>query len=538
MRARVTQSIAVLAAVVATSVVSAGAAGPSGGVREGGTFRVALPSSQIESIDPFLANKAAMAPIFDATCGSLLHYRDEPLPARRELVPELAAGLPRVSNSAKTYAFTLRSGFRFSTGAPVTARDVAATVGRALRLKSSYWAANFRNVIGARAFESGRAARLRGVTVRGNRITFRLAKPQPDFAAAAGLLCVFPAGTTLDPEGVRAPVPSAGPYTLSSYVPGRLIALVRNRFYGGSRPHHVDRIEVTIADDPSGFVDAVERGSYDWAFVPPAVLSPNVPRLVARYGVNRDRFFVRPGRGLCMFVLNSSRPLFRNNPELRRAVSFAVDRRAFVHEAGARFAVAADQYLEPQHRSFHDVRIYSFRPDLKRARALARGNRRSGKAVFYTRDEPQGFAYGAIMKANLARIGLDVEVKAFPFGVTTELLPKRGEPFDIGWICWIGGDPEALNLHAFFDGRTLDQPEHLNWSHFNAPVINRRLDQVSRLTGRAFDRAYADLDADLARDYAPAVTYAYLNERTLVSARTGCVVTNPFFDLAAVCLKN
>src|SRR5215210_2917566 len=534
---RALRALTGLAFVAATCVVSAGAAGPSAGVREGGTFRMALPAVSVESIDPYLDNRPGMPLIFDAICGSLLHLRDEPLPAGRGLAPELAVGFPRISNGGRTYVFVVRKGFRFSTGAPVTARDVAASVRRALRLEGSYWAGDFMNVVGARAFAKGQASTLRGLTVKRRRIIFRLVRPQPNFGSLAGSLCVLPAGLRLDPEGVRAPVPSAGPYTLASYVPGRRIVVVRNRFYGGSRPHHVDRFDVTIAEDQTGFVDAVERGSYDYAFVGPSVLSPHVPRLVARYGVNRERFFVRPGRGVELLVLNASRPLFRDNPRLRRAVNFAIDRSTLVREAGARAGIPADQYLQPQHHAFRDARIYPSHPNLKQARALARGHRRGGKAVFYTRDEPRGAAYGSIVRANLAKIGIDVEVKAFPAVLTFELLAKRGEPFDIGWIAWLGAGPDSLSLHDFFDGRTLDQPEHFNYSHFDSPTINRRLDQVSRLTGQAFNRAYGQLDVALARDYAPAVALAYLNERILVSARAGCVVTNPFFDLAAVCLR-
>ena len=506
-------------------------------MREGGTFRIAFPADRVESIDPYLNNLPAMSFVSAATCGSLLIGRDEPLPKGLELTPELAVGLPRVTNHGKTYTFVVRKGFRFSTGARVTALDVAESVRRALRLKGSYRAGDFMNVLGAQAYAEGQATRLRGLTVNGDRVTFRLTRPQPDFGAGAGLLCVLPAGSTLDPEGVHAPVASAGPYTIADYVAGRKIVLVRNRFYRGPRPHHVDRFDVTLVDDQTGLVDAVERGTYDWAWVQHQVLLPHVPHLVTRYGMNQQRVFVRPGRGLCMLPLNASQPLFRNNPKLRRAVNYAVDRSALVHELGADLSVPADQYLQPHQRGFRDAHIYPFRPDLRQAKALAEGNTRRGKAVFYTRDDPLGRAHGAIVKANLAKIGLQVEVRPFQLNVLSELLQKENEPFDIGWICWIGAGPDALMLHYLFDGRTLDQPEHLNYSHFDSPAVNRRLDEVSRLTGRAFDRAYGRLDIDLARDYAPAVAYSYEKELTFVSARTGCVITNPALDLAAVCLK-
>src|SRR5215211_5650795 len=156
---RALRALTGLAFVAATCVVSAGAAGPSGGVREGGTFRVALPVQSVDSIDAYLANLPGTSAILDATCGSLLQYRDESLPAPRDLVPELATGFPRVSNAGRTYVFAVRRGQRFSTGAPLTARDVAASVRRALRLKGSQPAASFMDVVGARAYADGRTSR-------------------------------------------------------------------------------------------------------------------------------------------------------------------------------------------------------------------------------------------------------------------------------------------------------------------------------------------------------------------------------------------
>lgn len=526
---------------LAVSAVSA-AIGPSAAhpqrVQKGGTFRIAFPAQAVDSIDPYLTNLPAMGFVHNATCASLLNRRDAPLPEGLSLVPELAERLPEITNRGRTYTFTVRRGYRFSTGAPVTARDIAASVKRILSpTLNSFGVQDYYAIVGARAFNRGTTAALPGVRVRGNRVRFRLTKPQPDFAEIVGTTCVLPASLPINREGARAPVPSAGPYTISRYAPGRQIVVERNRFYRGPRPHHVDRFEITLVEDQTALVSEVERGAYDWAWTQVHVLTPHVPRLAARYGVNGNRFFVAPGRGLCMFTLNASRPLFRHNPKLRRAVNYALDRKVLVRELGPRVGVATDQYLRPPALAFRDVRIYPSRPNLAKAKALARANRRSGRAVFYTRDDLLGRNHGAIVRASLAEIGIDVQVKPVAAPALFEALARRGEPFDIGWICFIGASLEALDLHAFFDGRTLDDPGHHNFSYFNSPRVNRRLDEVGRLSGRAFHRAYGELDVVIARDYAPAVAYAYLNELTFVSARTGCVVLRPALDLAAVCLK-
>ena len=84
---------------------------------------------------------------------------------------------------------------------------------------------------------------------------------------------------------------------------------------------------------------------------------------------------------------------------------------------------------------------------------------------------------------------------------------------------------------------TIGKAGNANWSYFNSPRWNSALRRASRLTGEARYRAYGRLDVELARDEAPAVAYGVDSALTLVSARTGCVIVNPYLDLAAVCLK-
>ena len=61
-------------------------------------------------------------------------------------------------------------------------------------------------------------------------------------------------------------------------------------------------------------------------------VSRGVARECVRGLEERGLVFVKPGLGLRAFALNTARPLFRNNPQLRRAVNLAVDRYA---KAGA-----------------------------------------------------------------------------------------------------------------------------------------------------------------------------------------------------------
>jgi ABC-type transport system substrate-binding protein len=207
----------------------------------GSTFRIAEPATYIDSIDGALASTAGDVPFLGVACASLMRLPDRPPPAGFRVVPELAAGFPRISRDRKTYVFTIRKGLRFSTGASVTAADVAFTINRILNpaLQSSL-SSSFTAIRGAQDVLAGKARTASGVVAAGRTLTIRLVHPVGDFLEnGAAALCVVPAGSPLDRAGITPPVPSAAPYYISSYVPGQRIVLKRNSYYRGSRPRRV-----------------------------------------------------------------------------------------------------------------------------------------------------------------------------------------------------------------------------------------------------------------------------------------------------------
>ena len=87
-------------------------------------------------------------------------------------------------------------------------------------------------------------------------------------------------------------------------------------------------------------------------------------------------------------AMNTDGPLFRNNPKLRQAVNFALDRTAMLQSFGPDWSGSVtDGYLPPGLPGYLDAHPYPVEsPDLAKAQALARGHTRSGKAVMYACD--------------------------------------------------------------------------------------------------------------------------------------------------------
>jgi ABC-type oligopeptide transport system substrate-binding subunit len=247
-------------------------------------------------------------------------YPDKSLPAGYRLVPSLAQTEPLASKDGRTYTFTVRKDARFSDGKPVTARAFSHALERGFDpAMQSGLAIDFADIVGAADVMAGKATTPRGVVAKGRTLILRLTKRAPDLPARLTGLCAVTPNLPADPEGAKAPLPSPAPYYVSEYVPGQWVVLEQNRFYRGERPHHVARFVGDLTIDEGVAIDEVEQGKFDTA-LPYQLVNPRSAEFEKRYRVNRTRFFVVPGAGLRVLVLNTSRPLFRNNVQLRQAV--------------------------------------------------------------------------------------------------------------------------------------------------------------------------------------------------------------------------
>jgi ABC-type transport system substrate-binding protein len=523
----------------------------SAGVKSGGSLSLGILA--FDYIDPALTtdtNSPATSVLLttwaveDASCATLLRYPGGPLNAQDySLVPEVATGHPQVSRDGKIYTFTIRTGYRFSTGAPVTALNYMRAINRVLNpAMRSPGAQYLHEIVGADAMQHGVAQSVSGVRVVGNRLIIRLTKRVPDLPARMTMpyLCPVPTDLPVDPEGVGAPLPGSGPYYFAEFVRGSRVVLKRNPFYRGPRARHVDQIVVQVGRDPITISRQVEAGALDVDFNVPV---PRLPELGVKYRVNATRLFAVPSANMFYLYMNTARPLFKNNVKLRQAVNFALDRPELVFGLGAYWAGSVnDEYLPPGLPGYVDAHLYpGERPNFRKARALARGHTRSGKAVMYT---CENIATGCLhdaqtIRADLKVIGIDVEIKQFPLAAYLEKTMTRGEPFDLVFnkviVPWV--DPYQY-VNRLLDGRMIQEDENTDVSSFNSPRYNKLMDQANALSGRARYDFYGRLAVDLARNAAPMAAAYVRNTRLFVSSRVGCVSASAHgFDLAGLCIK-
>ena len=507
------------------------------GVKEGGTLRVNVSNSDVQSIDPAIDYEFIGWPLEAATCLKLVNYPDKPVPEGTVLGPEAARSMPAVSADGKTYSFRIRPGFKFNTGEEVTAKTYANVINRDLNPKLvSPSVAFIGDIAGAQAVIDKKAKTASGVHVSGDRLTIRLTKPAPDFVArmAMNFFCAVPLDT---PVPLKAnSIPGAGPYYIASRTPNRQVILKRNPNYAGSRPHHLDSMVVTVNANINQSLLQVKanQADYDLYGLPPTAAA----QLSKQYGVNKGRFFVHTLNAVNYLAINMRRV---EDVAIRKAINFAIDRPAIVRQAGVLAGRPTDQVLPPTLRGFEDAQIYPLNaPNLARAKALMKG--RTLKMTLYSTNDPTAQNQNQVIVANLKAIGISVTPKPLPFSALVNAIGDPTEPYDLVLIGWLADYPDPVDfINILFDGTNIHPQNNNNIALMNVPAFNTRMDAAERLSGTARYAAFGRLDIDIMRQQAPWAALYVPTVRELISKRVGCYVFQPALsgtmDLANVCLK-
>ena len=510
----------------------------------GGTLVVSVPRD-ITEFDPAFANAIADSSILSAICSPLLSYPDEPGLAGLRLAPDAARAAPIVSDGGRSYTFVIRPGLRFSppSNELVTAETFKHTIERSLSPRKSMGLdgsgpgqPELTDVVGAAAYMAGKAQHIAGISARGARLTVRLTHPAPDLPQrlATSPFCAVPSDMPFKP--VRGQFPSAGPYYIAAATPGRSLVLLRNPNYDGDRPRRPRRIDVVIG--PQHPIEDVEASRLDYAI--DGVPADRSAGLELRYGAGspaarggKQQYFIVRNSEVDTIHLNTSRPLFAT-ARMRRAVNYAVDRRALAANGGSFYAHAtvAQMYIPPGVPGFRDEHIYPLTPDVATARRLAGPGRRTALLYCYLGGGSPRAAQ--IIVNDLAAIGIDVQVKCFPGDQFWTRMLAPGAPWDLA-VDGYAGDPG--NPGDFLDGYA--SRAVWNVSYLHDPRVDSLIASAARKSGLARAAAYARVDHLFVRDVAPEIAFANESTHEFFSARIGCQHFWPGagIDLGALCIR-
>ncbi len=520
----------------------------------GDVARVLVPGYPYYPLDPALAGysgNALQQQMADATCARLLRYPTTPDPGSWRLEPEVAAGMPTLSEDGRTYTFTVAEGFAFSppSNEAITAETYAYSIERALspvfgdQAQGPY---QIDDIVGMADYRDGGASHIAGIRAEGDTLSITLREPSDTFLdrLAFPAFCPVPLGTPIvaggvdDPTSGGAGAPNlamSGPFYVSYHLHGELTILERNSNYHGPREAVLDAIALREGLDPSIGIGRVDDGSWDLTMNPDPSLQPGAivdttwgPASAAA-DAGDQRYYAVPGQNAVGLALNAGRPLFAD-ARVRRAVALALSR----DEAATAFgdAIAGDALVIEDLPGAPAERLFDPAGDPEAA-IEAMGSAPGGEAVFVF--QPDCLECPPLLEM--------LQVRLAPLGITV-----RGATMDDPYTAYYSGhagfDMFLNDMGVdFADGATLLH----NLTAFDIPPdwlppgVRRSVESLDRLTGDRRDRATAALAERLSRDVVPAVSLARFTSPAYFSERLGCRVFPSFGagpDLASLCLAD
>jgi ABC-type oligopeptide transport system substrate-binding subunit len=503
-------------------------------------LHVNMSATDVDFVDPARAYGVQSWQLLHAVCANLVTYGDG---SSLVLEPEVAGGLPDVSADGLTYTFHLRNDFHFAppSNKPVTAQSFKDEIDRLANPAVQSPAATYiSNIAGVAEVLAGSATSVSGVVANGDTLTITLLKPEGDFLGLLALpwFCAVPPGTPATELNAFA---SAGPFSITSRAVGSSIVLKRNAYYPGDRPISFDEIDYTVNTNADHSLLQMEAGLADYDAG--GVAAGSVDGLWAQYGpgaAGGQQLFEGPLVETDYLALNTSRATF-SDPRVRKAVNFAIDRPALIAARGStRAGTPTDQFLPPGMPGFRDADIYPLDgPDLDAAQAALPPAWPGATVTMYTNTSTVGQNIAAAVQAELAKIGITVQIQSFQGFQLFVKCGTKGEPFDICLGGWNEDYPDPDDFLQLLDGATIKDTGNNNLSYFNDPTFNQRIADAYKLAGADRFTTYGDLDVDIAHDAAPLANIDNRNSFNFFSSRIGCQTYQPVFgtDLATLCLK-
>jgi peptide/nickel transport system substrate-binding protein len=341
--------------------------------RRGGVLRIVSEEDLQAPLESGVAYSSAALNVLSGTVRPLYRYApDDPT----NLVPDLAAGPPQISDDGRTLTVSIRRGVAYSppVNREVTSRDVKYAIERGFNpsVQNGYAGVYYGAVVDAERASGGPIA---GITTPDDQtIVFRLTQPTATLLSQATTLPLSapvpkeyasryddkPSGQLSDYAGHQV---ATGPYMFDAdasgrvqglgIVPGRKVALKRNPNWdpaSDDRPAYLDGIEWSVGNDPNVAGRQVLDGKgLTLGDTPTAAI---VKRAVQRYP---NQIFFSPGAGSRYTALNTAIPPF-DDANLRKAVAATLDREQMrLVRGGAMVGDVATHFLYPGVAGFEEA---------------------------------------------------------------------------------------------------------------------------------------------------------------------------------------
>jgi len=487
--------------------------------QQGGELVVAL-SEEPDALDPTLARTFVGRIVFSSFCEAL-YTNDENF----ELVPQLAADLPEISEDGLTVTIPLREGVKFNDGTDFDAEAVKTTIERHKELEGSGRTAELAPIESVEVVDP--------LTVQFNLNT--AFAPLPAVLADRAGMIMSPTQLEKLGEAFADDPVCVGPFQFVERRAGDVIVLERAEQYYDADQVYLDKVTYSIIEQGqarssnlrSDEVHVAER--LDTTDLPAVEADPNL-KLFQATSIGYQGITINIGNvaGIAEPFGDRDAPIAQD-PRIREAFELALDRDA-INEVVFNGRFQPDCMPLSPDSPYYPADVTCTEQDVEGAKALLEeaGVQTPVPVSIMMSTDPVTLRLGQVIQEMTKEAGFEVTVEPTEFVTSLDLADQgKFDTFQIGWSGRIDPDGNLFDFHH--------SEGALNYSGAHDPEVDQLLEQARTSTDPAErEQLYAQvIDLILQRR-----NIIYLYHQILYTGTSADVVGLEFYGDGLLRLKS
>ena len=439
----------------------------------GGTLVAAI-SADPGQLNPAITTSGAVHSASELMYNGLVEINDS-----GKLVPELAESWTVNSGD---YTFKLRKGVTWHDGQPFTAADVKYTFEDPLPKYHARARASLLDAVSSIE------------TPDPYTVIFRFFKPYSAFLQQLNVTeaPILPAHLYKGTDATRNPYNlkpvGTGPFVFDSYKPGAELRLKANKAYFKAGLPYLDAVVLRVIPDAGNQLIALEAGEVDFLY---GVNGADLSRVKANKSFSTIETLTNPGGTNCIMSVsfNLEKAIFADQ-RVRQAVLQGLDRKQFLDRilfgqgkvaiapiaSGIGFAHANDLkvpgYDKAAAAKLLDDAGWKLSGSGPRVADGVAGIRNGTPLRFRFLSFPTFALYGQLIKAQLAEVGIDVQLETADNAPFADRVFVRRD-FDTNVISYCNGTDPEIGVRRMYDSAQIGPVAFSNSSAYRNPEVTK-----------------------------------------------------------------
>ena len=368
-------------------------------------------------------------------------------PLEQGLVSPGVAERWEVEATGTTYTFFLREDAKWSDGAAVTAEHFVAGARRVLDPDFGGPLANlFDFVKGAKAYRAGELSDFGQVgykAVDKSTLTIQLENPTPFFLQILKIPVFFPWRDAIFEGNPRIPQVVNGPFTVAEWIPSERLTVGRQQHYSGARDPKIDRVTFLPISSPSTEERAFKTRDLHFTNGVPTATKD-------RLHGSGDPTYREDAHLATAYLLMNTEDASLADPQLRQALSLAIDRQAIV-EFILKLGRPAQSFTPDSIPGYAPGNLLNFDPEA--AKQLLKDweteNGKLEKLVLSTSMNVNSAKVTEAMQAMWTEhLGIEVELRQSEWKVYLNNLNTGA--YQLGFLAWYGDYVDPYTFLSVF----------------------------------------------------------------------------------------